>query len=84
MQQSHRPQSNKRQTGNAGSSAGPSPIKVTKLNADARPLTADEYRMYGSLVNKLRHGKQSVWCKNVLIYCLLIDRLLSNRWCNGV
>ena len=56
MQQSHRPQSSKRQT-NAGSSAGPSPIKVTKLNTDARPLTADEYRMYGSLVNKLRHGK---------------------------
>jgi len=58
MQQSHRPQSNKRQT-NAGSSAGPSPIKVTKLNADARPLTADEYRMYGSLVNKLRHGEST-------------------------
>merc|ERR1712008_479117 len=35
---------------------GPGPIKVTRLSSDARPLTAEEYRMYGNLVSKLRQG----------------------------
>ena len=53
------PQTKQKRNPNAVSTSGsgPSPIKVTKLNTDARPLTADEYRKYGSLVNKLRHGK---------------------------
>ena len=61
MQQNHKPTSNKRPSTNASNStgSGSSSIKVTKLNADARPLTAEEYRMYGSLVNKLRHGESS-------------------------
>ena len=59
MQQNHKPTSSKRPSTNTSSSNGSSSIKVTKLNADARPLTAEEYRMYGSLVNKLRHGESS-------------------------
>ena len=40
--------------------------------------------MYGSLVNKLRHGKQSVRCKNVLICCVcILKRNKKNKYlCN--
>ena len=55
MQQSQKP-SGKKNPALAKSLPGPSPIKVTRLSSDARPLTAEEYRMYGSLVTRLRQG----------------------------
>jgi serine/threonine protein kinase len=36
-----------------------SPIKVTRLSSDARPLTAEEYRQFGSLVTKLRQTEST-------------------------
>merc|ERR550532_681109 len=64
MQQSQKPCSGNKKTnpallGNSKSLPGPSPIKVTRLSSDARPLTAEEYRMYGSLVTRLRQGDSS-------------------------
>ena len=55
MQQSQKP-TGKNNPALAKSLPGPSPIKVTRLSSDARPLTAEEYRMYGSLVTRLRQG----------------------------
>ena len=55
LQQSQKP-SGKKNPALAKSLPGPSPIKVTRLSSDARPLTAEEYRMYGSLVTRLRQG----------------------------
>lgn len=34
----------------------PGTITVTRLSSDARPLTAEEYRMYGSMVGRLRQS----------------------------
>ena len=50
MQQSQKPMGKKPPV--AKSLASPSPIKVTRLSTDARPLTAEEYRMYGNLVTR--------------------------------
>merc|ERR1712223_2013770 len=55
MQQVHKPALNPGQSLNK-TCPGPGPIKVTRLSSDARPLTADDYRMYGNLVSKLRQG----------------------------
>ena len=54
MQQSQKPMGKKPPV--TKSLASPSPIKVTRLSTDARPLTAEEYRMYGNLVTRLRQG----------------------------
>ena len=55
MQQVHQPQ-NTSGSNSSSNKAGPSSIKVTRLSTDARPLSAEEYRMYGSLVTRLRQG----------------------------
>jgi len=55
MQQVHKPALNPGQN-SSKTCPGPGPIKVTRLSSDARPLTAEEYRMYGNLVSKLRQG----------------------------
>lgn len=62
MQQCHRPIQNGSSSSGGGGKTTlgaqnvPGTIKVTRLSSDARPLTAEEYRMYGTLVSKLRQG----------------------------